>query len=207
MDLSDELLQPLSGEELDELESFLLSDTHQDKSMTLDMLDGFLAALAAGPSLVMPEEWLPMVMDVEGSRRVSFDTPEQASRITSLIIRYMNSVVSVLEEDAENYEPLFDQCVFDDPEEEELAVKAWSLGFILGMELRWDDWLPVFEASSDEEDGGGVMLLTPVFLLSGTDENMPELNEEERETWRSMIPESVSGIYRFWLASRNGTPQ
>lgn len=206
MNLSDDLLQPLSGEELDELEGFLLADTHNDKCMTLDMLDGFLAALAVGPSLVTPEEWMPMVMDVEGTGRLSFDSPEQASRITGLIIRYMNSIDSVFKDDPDNYEPLFDQCVFDDPEEEELAVKAWSLGFILGMELRWDDWLPLFETSG-EENGAGVMLLTPVFLLSGTDENMPELTEDEREAWRSMIPESVSGIYRFWLASRSGTPQ
>ncbi len=202
MTSSDDLFQPLSSEELDELEDFLLLDTHDDKSMTLDMLDGFLAALAVGPSLVTPSEWLPMVLDVEGEAPPSFSSPEQGARMTGLIVRYMNSVVSVFDADPESYAPLFDQCVFGDPEEEELAVKAWALGFILGMELRWDDWLPVFDAVNAEGDAEA-HLLTPIFLLSGTDENMPELNDEEREEWRELIPESVSSLYRYWLPSRS----
>ncbi|MBM3163099.1 MAG: YecA family protein [Chlorobi bacterium] len=206
MNLSDDLMLPLSSEELDELEDFLLSDTHDDKSMTLDMLDGFLASLAVGPSLVMPDEWLPMVMDVEGGGAFSFASPEEASRITSLVIRYMNSVVSVFDDDPDGYEPLFDRCMFDDPEEEALAVKAWSLGFIIGMELRWDEWLPVF-GSDEKEENAEQLLLAPVFLLSGTDENMPELNDEEREAWRDMIPESVAGLYRYWQPSRGEMPQ
>ncbi len=201
MTSSDDLFQPLSSEELDELEDFLLLDTHDDKSMTLDMLDGFLAALAVGPSLVTPSEWLPMVLDVEGEAPPSFSSPEQGARMTGLIVRYMNSVVSVFDADPESYAPLFDQCVFGDPEEEELAVKAWALGFILGMELRWDDWIPVFDAVNEDGDAE-VHLLTPIFLLSGTDENMPELNEEDREAWRELIPESVSSLFRYWLPSR-----
>jgi uncharacterized protein len=27
---------------------------------------------------------------------------------------------------------------------------------------------------------------------------MPELTEAELETWRDLIPDSVSGLYRFW---------
>jgi uncharacterized protein len=199
---SDDLFTPLSSEELDELEDFLLLDGHEDKSMTLDMLDGFLAALAVGPSPVMPSEWLPMVLDVEGRTPPSFVSPEEASRITTLIIRYMNATAGVFEDDPDSYQPLCDQCVFGDPEEEEFAVKAWALGFILGMELRWDDWIPVFDAV-DEEGDSEVLLLTPIFLLSETDENQPELTEEDRESWRELIPESVSGLYRFWQKFRS----
>ncbi|MBN8284384.1 hypothetical protein [Zoogloea sp.] len=47
------LLAQLSDEELDVLEGFLL-DQDTEEGMTLDMLDGFLHALALGPETVLP---------------------------------------------------------------------------------------------------------------------------------------------------------
>ncbi|MCF8217160.1 MAG: UPF0149 family protein [Chlorobium sp.] len=203
MTISDDLLQPLSSEELDELEDFLLSDVHGEKSMTLDMLDGFLASLAVGPSVMMPDDWLPMVFDVEGQEEPAFASKEQGERILSLITRYMNAVAAVFENDPDVYLPLYELCSFDDPEEESLAIRAWTLGFILGMEIRWDEWQPVFDAV-EETDNSDVLLLSPIFALSGSDEDMPELTEAELETWRDLIPDSVSGLYRFWQNYREG---
>lgn len=203
MTLSDDLLQPLSSEELDKLEDFLLSDVHGEKSMTLDMLDGFLASLAVGPSLVLPNEWLPMVFDVDGQGEPVFASKDEAEQITTMIVRYMNSVVSVFETDPGNYLPLYELCSFDDPEEESMAVRAWTLGFILGMELRWEEWQPVFDAIEEEGDPE-MLLISPIFALSGSDEDTPELTEDEREAWRELIPDSVSALYRFWLPFRDG---
>jgi len=203
MTLSDDLLQPLTSEELDQLEDFLLSDVHGEKSMTLDMLDGFLASLAVGPSLVLPNEWMPVVFDVEGQAEPVFASQEEAGRITALIVRYMNSVVSVFEDDPDSYMPLYELCSFDDPEEESMAVRAWTLGFILGMELRWDEWQPVFD-SIEEAGEEEMLLISPIFALSGSDEDMPELTDDEREAWRELIPDTVSALYRFWQSCRNG---
>jgi uncharacterized protein len=47
------MMTPLSEEELEELDMFLL-ELEAEESMTLDMLDGYLHALAIGPETVMP---------------------------------------------------------------------------------------------------------------------------------------------------------
>lgn len=62
---SGELL-PLSEDELDELDEFLMSDQTSEETMVLEILDGYLTALAIGPVTVMPSVWLPRVWGPAG---------------------------------------------------------------------------------------------------------------------------------------------
>ncbi len=48
--------EPLTNHELDRLEAFLKS-CKGGKAMSLEELDGFFAALIAGPETVMPSEY------------------------------------------------------------------------------------------------------------------------------------------------------
>ena len=52
--------RPLSGAELAQLGAFL-AGIKSDDSLTLEGLDGFFCALIAGPELVLPSEYLPVV--------------------------------------------------------------------------------------------------------------------------------------------------
>src|SRR5215203_1883992 len=49
----------VSDADLDLLDAYLLSDQSPPECMMLSDLDGFLTAVAIGPELVMPSEWLP----------------------------------------------------------------------------------------------------------------------------------------------------
>lgn len=40
-----------------------MPDSVSDDTMMIDTLEGFLAALAIGPTTVLPSEWLPAVQD------------------------------------------------------------------------------------------------------------------------------------------------
>lgn len=44
------LTVPLSEEEIDELDDFLMSDAVTDEAMMLDQLDGYLTAIIIGPT-------------------------------------------------------------------------------------------------------------------------------------------------------------
>jgi hypothetical protein len=57
---------PLNEDELNELDQFLLYDVDTEDVMTLDMVDGFLHALAVGPATIPPKQWLPKIW---GTRR------------------------------------------------------------------------------------------------------------------------------------------
>ena len=52
--------EPLNDAELDRLEDFLKS-CKGGKAMNVEQLDGFFAALIAGPETVMPSEYSPEV--------------------------------------------------------------------------------------------------------------------------------------------------
>jgi uncharacterized protein len=52
---------PLDEDELDELDDFLRSEAVGEDAMDVSMLDGFLTALAVGPTNLPPALWLPMI--------------------------------------------------------------------------------------------------------------------------------------------------
>lgn len=58
---SADLASPLSQEEFDELDEFLISDLTSEETLTIMGLDGYLTAMAIGPTTVAPSYWLPGV--------------------------------------------------------------------------------------------------------------------------------------------------
>ena len=63
---------PLTEAEFSRLDKFLMSDEAPTDTMDTSMLDGYLAAVASGPNLVMPNQMLRWVWDnrVLGTRRL-----------------------------------------------------------------------------------------------------------------------------------------
>ncbi len=56
--------EPLTEAELDRLRKFL-KNCKGGKAMNIEEMDGFFAALVAGPGIVMPSEYLPEVFGSE----------------------------------------------------------------------------------------------------------------------------------------------
>jgi len=63
---------PLSHEEIQELDQFLLESEGIEESMDISTLDGFLTAIVCGPKTIMPSEWIRWVWDMESGK----DAPE-----------------------------------------------------------------------------------------------------------------------------------
>ena len=51
------LTAPLSEEEIDELDDFLMLDAVTDEAMMLDQLDGYLTAIIIGPTTLRMQDW------------------------------------------------------------------------------------------------------------------------------------------------------
>ena len=195
-----QMMAPLSDEEMDELDSFLMSDATSDETMMLDCLDGFLTAIVSGPVMVKPSEWLPSVWGPTERDEPTFDTFAQAERITGLIIRQMNGIIWSLQQDPDAFEPVFDSVVYPDSPREYTNGEMWAYGFMEGINLQRQNWNAFF----DEPDSAEV--LRPIYLL-GADEVTPEEEEltdtpEQREALSNQIPASVAWIYRFWQPYR-----
>ena len=192
-----QLDQPLSDEEFDELDDFLLSDRCAEDAMTMDTLHGFLTALVIGPQEILMAEWLPRVWGSKPEDTPKFKNPKEAERITGLIARSMNEIAITLEVAPKEYEPLF--CEREHEGKSLLDGEAWSWGFWEGIQMRAKEWDPIFHSNL-------AALMRPIYLL-GSDELEEEeiaLVEDPVKTHKLAVEveSAIPHIYKYWLPHR-----
>jgi uncharacterized protein len=96
--------KPLTDAELDHLGDFL-KNCKGGRAMNVEVLDGFFAALIAGPETVMPSEYYPQVFGGEMSDACEFGSLDEANEILGLMMRHWNSIAGTLFK-GEAYVPL-----------------------------------------------------------------------------------------------------
>lgn len=195
-----EVIPALSDTEMDELDSFLMSDATSNEIMMLDSLDGFLTAIASGPVMLTPDEWIPRVWGPTEEDAPTFDTQAQAERIVDLLKRHMSGITWNLHQDPEHFEPVFDTNVYIDDEREYIDGEMWAYGYMTAVNMHRDSWKAVFESKH------GAEMLRPILLLGSADVS-PEEEElvktpAQREELSKQIPASVGWIYKFWAPHR-----
>jgi uncharacterized protein len=182
--------EPLNDAELDRLEDFLKS-CKGGKAMNVEQLDGFFAALIAGPETVMPSEYSPEVFGGEMSDVCEFSSPEEANEIFGLLIRHWNTIAGALF-NREVYVPLL--------LEDENGVahgNDWARGFVRGMHMRHDGWA---ELVNDEENDG---CLIPMMMLYREQDEDPKMRPkpiapEKREDIIAHMAAGLVGAYRYF---------
>ena len=195
----DALNEPLGVEEMLVLEAFLISERSSGNAMSIDALDGFFAALVIGPATVLPSEWIPFVLGAE--MEGEFLSIDEAQNIMQLRLRYMNSIAAAFQGDAEEFVPIFECCEFETTEDEDSAATSWALGFIMGMEMRFDEWKPIFDVEEEDSEDDD-LILAPILLLAGQENEAHELTAKDRNLLKELVGESVMNIFRFWLPYR-----
>ncbi|QTD95093.1 UPF0149 family protein [Burkholderia anthina] len=193
-------VNPLSDDEIDDLDQLLMSDIMSDETMTIHTLDGFLTAIALGPTTVLPSEWLPAVWGSTPEHAPDFESIEHAQHAFSLVIRHYNRIIGTLERDPDAIAPLLSIHRYPDDPHEYLDGEAWALGFMAGVELRRADWQPLLN------DVQGKAWLRPIYLLGAEEISDDEQSlvrwPNQREQLSERIPDSVASLYRFWLPYR-----
>jgi uncharacterized protein len=184
--------QPLTDAELDHL-SAILERFGDKRSMNLEQLDGFLAALICGPELVPPSKYLPKIW---GDQTV-FEDASSAQEFLSLIMRHWNVIADTLNS-GDVYLPL----LLED-ENGSTPANDWANGFLRGMEFGRDDWTLLLE---DEDHGGS---LIAIFALANENHPDPEMrtykdpiSADLRETLIAGAAAGTTQIYRYFKAQR-----
>ena len=97
--------------------------------MNVEELDGFFAALIAGPETVMPSEYN---RELFGGVTPEFSTLEETKEILGLLMRHWNTIAGTLLK-GEVYVPLLLQ------DNDGVAHgNDWARGFMRGMHMRHD---------------------------------------------------------------------
>lgn len=190
---------PLSEEEFDELDQFLLYDVDTEESMTLDMVDGFLHALAVGPTTVHPKRWLPKIWGTK-EMMPPMDSIEQLNHILGLVMRHFNSIIAGLEDDPRKISPCWSTMTYGGDEQEYDDAETWAYGFIEGMRLCWNDWQPLLSTPQ------GQAWFRPIALLGEDDfaVDQDELTKTPalRAELALQIPQAVLEMHAHWLPFR-----
>ena len=124
---------PLTDGDLDRLGDFL-KGCKGGKAMNVEALDGFFAALIAGPETVMPSEYYREVFGGEMSDTCEFTSLDEANEILGLMMRHWNDIAGTLFK-GEVYVPL----LLED-EGGTAHGNDWARGFMRGMGMRHDGW-------------------------------------------------------------------
>jgi uncharacterized protein len=166
--------------------------------MDISMLDGFLTALVIGPNTLMPSQWLPSVWGEGQGQEMVWDSAEQAQRITSLIMRHMNDIIWMLQNDPENYEPLIYEREHDGKTVS--IIDEWCTGFVQGAMLDGNAWAPLFDSEEDHA------FLLPI-VLYGTETGLEELEKkpelaQRHDKFAEALPSCVLAVRDYWMPAR-----
>jgi uncharacterized protein len=183
--------------DLDALNAFLLSDRAPENSMGLSDLDGFLTGIVAGPELVMPAEWLPVIWS--GEEPEFADMNEARSVLGAVMGRY-NEIIALLDSEPARVDPLFAEGP-----EGKVIVTDWAAGFLNAMKLRAKAWGPLLQHKKAR------LLIIPLLVLGADDDDhllfgQGPLPADEVKILHAggarMIPLCIVGIRAFWQEHR-----
>jgi uncharacterized protein len=195
-----DLATPLSDEEFDRLNHFLLerideeADTLEKDEGVLDIseLDGLFTAIVSGPVTIMPSQWLPAVW---GDCEPVWKHEKEFENILSLMMRHMNSIAGMLMQAPEAFEPVFLEREVED--QVYTIVDEWCEGYWRGVRLLQEQW----------DQGGQEMaaLLTPIMAFTGeTNWRAHDFAHDEMRKIQQAIAPNVRSIHAYWLARRAG---
>ncbi|MDI1268840.1 MAG: UPF0149 family protein [Polaromonas sp.] len=193
-----ELFEPLTEEELDELEHFLLYELDTEEGMTLDILDGFLHAIVIGPVFIHPHEWLPKVWGTEDDETPPMPSVEVFNRVLQLIMRHYNGIVSGFSMQPPEFLPLWATHTFEEQEFDD--AEGWAYGFCEGVKLSQPAWQALLD------DSEGERWYRPIGLLGGDDYSADQMEltttPAQRHVLAAAIGNNLPYIHAFWLPMR-----
>ena len=178
----------LDDNELDELDRYLRTHTGED-DLLLDGVHGLLSALAVGPLLVLPEEWLPEVL------HEPFVDETEGNRVLALLAKLNDSIAAEIELDA--YEPILGEM--ESETGPMLSAAGWCEGFSRGIDLRaglWENRL--------SEDAHLMELLGPVMALAvdegilSADTAFEKLSDDEYDDCLAQVPAVLGAVNQYW---------
>ena len=165
----------------------------------IEALDGFFAALACCPDLIMPSEYMPIIQTGETEDGdLDFEDMDEAERFIELVNRHWNHVNRQLDT-KDVYLPF----LFED-EQGNVRANHWAQGFLLGTNLRPDIWPEIME---DEYEGGAMV---PIWALAHEHHQDPEMrpfdepiSDQQREELIISTAAGVMRMHRYFLKQRN----
>lgn len=171
--------------------SFLQDEFAPDGAMSLECVDGFLTALAAGPRKVPREEWWPRVWSEFEGEEPRFETEELEAYLRDLIDRHYRAVTRRLETG-------YRIRLLIDEESDADAVTEWAIGFAIGTGMRPGSWDSINRHKQGALAVASIYVLLPPEFLASEEEELELLDDPSRAKIVANLPDLVRTVYAFW---------
>jgi uncharacterized protein len=184
---------------LAELERWLQARVDRYPAATgIAMLDGYVAAIVAGPVSMSPLDWICPLLAIDADAFNHGGTPEFAA-ISAVALRH-NEISQTLSTTPRQFEPMHLREANGD-----IDPRPWCQGFYAAMRLRLSVWTPLLDASNVNHG-----LLRPILLHCRDDQGRPLLGPPRsgRETEHfprnahADIPAAVEAVRQYWMPIR-----
>lgn len=184
---------------LDELDRWLRAPRkHKPAADSLSMLDGFIAAIVAGPATYEPLAWLCPLIGVTRNAINDGDTAEYAA--VAAVAEHHNALAATLSDTPERFAPIFAHDATG-----AVDVVPWCQGFHAAIQLNTTFWSQLLPAR-----GLAHMWLIPILAHCANADGRPvrgapqpgPLTELARFEAHRKIPGAVAAIREFWAPTR-----
>lgn len=167
-------------------------------AISVPMLDGYVAAIVAGPVSIDPLDWICPLIAVDADAFNHSGTPEFAAICAAA--RRHNDISRVLSTTPDRFEPMH-RCKPNG----DIDPRPWCRGFYAAMRLRMSNWAPLLD-TSDVNHG----LLLPILLHCRDDQGHPLLGpartgQATKDFLRNAhadIPAAVESLRQYWMPTR-----
>jgi uncharacterized protein len=193
MTTSTDIDHALDEGQFDALEALLVSEDVPADCMNLEMLDGYLAAIACAPGPIPPERWMPGVWSAD-EEAVSFGSGSSAQQAIALVLGYHNEVVTTLLAE-EGWEPF---CYAPDEADDDAPSigDEWAAGFDQGLECWPEDWAE----GLTEEQAAAIQERLETILAPWEAEDAGLADDETRVGWLRDAAGQVRAVAAEWIA-------
>jgi uncharacterized protein len=165
---------------------------------SVPMLDGYVAAIVAGPVSIDPLEWICPLLAVDADAFNHGGTSEFAA--ISAVAQRHNDISRILSTTPHRFEPMHRRKPNGD-----VDPRPWCWGFYAAMRLKISNWAPLLDIS-DVNHG----LLLPILLHGRDDQGRPLLgpakrSQETEDFLRNAhadIPAVVEAMRQYWMPTR-----
>lgn len=190
------------ADEINWLVSFLASPACRPTVMDIEMMDGFLAGLVAGPGSLDPAAVLREILDggfAPGARVARADR----QRCEDLVERMRQAIALRLAADAP-HQPLILPVEAFEPSVDAAGVpvarfpgEAWASGFGFAVRLFRRDWT---RAMQDDEDVRALMAPISALMANPVTRAEAGLDEAYLRDAHEELPDCVAALYDYWRA-------
>jgi uncharacterized protein len=188
---------PLTNEELDELQAVLEQFQSDDSVRDISELDGFFTALISGPEILPFSVWYNALW---GNPKAlpKWKDEKAFDRFVNLLVQHMGNLELVITEHADQYEPIFNELLLDEAgEDSEPNLQDWCYGY-----RRVSDSWPELPADQNE-------MLDLIKLQSLGEEAYEEGEQPKIDvlTAMDMVTHAAVQLHQYWAEQRPaGTP-